>query len=138
MVYIRHNEAGDIGWVIQQLAKIYQNEYGRDKTFESFVAEICTKFIIDYDPQKERCWIAEKDGQRLGCIFCVNDSDGTAKLRMLLVTRETRGLGVGSCLVDECIRFAQQSSYRGMALYTNDILVEVRHIHQKAGFKLTN
>ena len=95
MVYIRHNQAGDMGWVIQQHGLIYHHEYGWDITFEAFVAEICAGFIKNYDPEKERCWIAEKDGQRVGSIFCVNAGEGIAKLRMLIVTRETRGLGFG-------------------------------------------
>jgi DNA-binding MarR family transcriptional regulator/GNAT superfamily N-acetyltransferase len=136
MVYIRHNQAGDMGWVIQQHALVYSREYGWDKTFEAFVAEICAGFIKNFDAQKERCWIAEKDGQRVGSIFCVNVGDGIAKLRMLIVTREARGLGLGSRLVEECIRFAKGAGYHKMVLWTNDILVEARHIYEKYGFKL--
>lgn len=136
MVFIRHNQAGDMGWVIQQHALVYHREYGWDKTFEAFVAEICAGFIKNYDAQKERCWIAEKDGQRVGSIFCVNAGDGVAKLRMLIVTREARGLGLGSRLVEECIRFATQAGYHKLVLWTNDILVEARHIYVKYGFEL--
>lgn len=136
MIYIRQNEVGDMGWVVQQHGLIYHHEYGWDKTFEAYVAEICAEFIKNYDPDLERCWIAEKDGQQVGAVFCVNAGEGIAQLRMLIVTPKARGLGLGSRLVEECIRFTRQADYRKLTLWTNDILVEARHIYQKSGFKL--
>jgi DNA-binding MarR family transcriptional regulator/predicted GNAT family acetyltransferase len=134
--YLRQPEPGDIGWVIHQHGLLYSREYGWDASFETLVAQICLDFMNNFDPQKERCWIAEMQGERVGCIFCVKKSDEVAKLRMLLVTPRARGLGLGSRLVQECIQFARRSGYKKMILWTNDILVEARQIYIKAGFKL--
>ena len=125
-----------MGWVIHQHGLLYNQEYGWDQSFEAFVAQICADFIRNFDPQKERCWIAEMQGERVGSIFCVKASEDVAKLRMLLVVPKARGLGLGSHLVKECIRFAKRSGYKKLTLWTNDILVEARRIYDKNGFKL--
>ncbi len=134
--YLRHHEAGDMGWVIQQHGLLYSQEYGWDESFEALVAQICADFINNFDPQKERCWIAEMQGEQVGSIFCTKASKDVAKLRLLLVDPKARGLGLGTRLVKECIRFARRSGYKKLTLWTNDILVEARHIYEKNGFKL--
>ena len=134
--YLRHHEAGDMGWVIHQHGLLYHQEYGWDESFEALVAQICADFINNYDPQKERCWIAEMEGEQVGSIFCVKAGEDVAKLRLLLVDPKARGLGLGTRLVQECIRFARRSGYKKLTLWTNDILVEARRIYEKNGFKL--
>jgi DNA-binding MarR family transcriptional regulator/predicted GNAT family acetyltransferase len=134
--YLRHHESGDMGWVIGAHGLLYRQKYDWDEQFEALVAEICANFIKTYDPKKERCWIAEMQGERVGCIFCVNESNKVAKLRLLLVDPKARGLGLGTKLVEECIRFAKRAGYKTLTLWTNDILVEARHIYEKKGFKL--
>ncbi len=136
--YLRHHEAGDMGWVIHQHGLLYSQEYRWDESFEALVAQICADFINNYDPQKERCWIAEMQGERVGSIFCVKASEEVAKLRLLLVVPKARGLGLGTRLVKECIRFAKRAGYQKLTLWTNDVLVEARKIYEKHGFKLVD
>lgn len=133
---LRPHQIGDIGWVARRQGMLYAQEYGWDETFEAFVAEIGAGFIKNYDPKWERCWIAEREGKIVGSVFLVRESDDAAKLRMLYVEPEARGLGIGSRLTDECIRFARQKRYKALTLWTNDILVSARRIYQAAGFKL--
>jgi len=102
------------------------------------VAEIVAKFIQQYDPRVEHCWIAERDGEIVGCVFLVRETDGIAKLRLLLVEPEARGLGIGSRLVEECIRFARQAGYRKITLWTNDVLNSAHRIYEGMGFQLVH
>jgi DNA-binding MarR family transcriptional regulator/GNAT superfamily N-acetyltransferase len=135
---LRTHQPGDMGWVVHRHGILYAEEYAWDEQFEALVAEIVTNFIRNYDSKRERCWIAEKDGDNAGSVFLVKQSDSTAKLRLLLVEPNARGLGIGSRLVSECIKFAQQVGYSKITLWTNSILTAARHIYQKAGFQLVN
>jgi DNA-binding MarR family transcriptional regulator/GNAT superfamily N-acetyltransferase len=135
-VYLRHHEPGDMGWVIRQHGLFYHQRYGWDESFEAFVSQICADFINQYDPQKERCWVAEMQDEQIGSIFCVNAGENVAKLRMLLVAPKARGLGLGTKMVKECIRFARRVGYKKITLWTNDILIDARKIYEKQGFKL--
>jgi GNAT superfamily N-acetyltransferase len=133
---LRQHEPGDMGRVIYMHGKLYAEEYGWDESFEALVAEICADFINHFKPERERCWIAEMEGEIVGSVFVVQESEETAKLRLLLVDPRARGIGLGKRLVDECIRFARRKGYKKMVLWTNNILTAARHIYKKAGFQL--
>ena len=134
--YLRPPEPGDLGWIIYRHGYIYARDYGWDSRFEALVAQIMSDYITNFNPVRERCWIAEMDGEIVGSIFLVRIDDSTAKLRLLLVEQKARGLGLGTRLVEECIRFARKVGYQKITLWTNSVLVEARHIYQKTGFQL--
>ena len=136
MVVLRGLRPGDLGWVVQRHGEVYAREYGWTQSFEALVARIVADYLDQHRPGRESAWIAEVDGQRAGCIFCVRKDDETAQLRILLVEAWARGHGLGARLVDECIRFARDSGYRKLVLWTNDILVAARRIYLAAGFEL--
>jgi GNAT superfamily N-acetyltransferase len=131
-------QPGDLGWVVKAHGELYAAEYGWDTTFEALVARIVADWANDHDPEREAAWIAEVDGRRAGCVFCVDArDDDTAVLRILLVHPDARGHGVGGALVDTCVDFARKAGYKRMRLWTNDPLVAARHVYLKRGFRLT-
>lgn len=134
--FLRSHLPGDMGWITHRHGVLYAEEHGWDESFEALVAQIVAEFINNYKPSKERCWIAEMDGEIVGSVLLVRVNDDVAKLRLLLVEPKARGLGLGTRLVEECIRFARQCGYEKIVLWTQSMLLPARHIYDKAGFKL--
>jgi DNA-binding MarR family transcriptional regulator/N-acetylglutamate synthase-like GNAT family acetyltransferase len=132
---LREQGPGDMGWIVQKHGELYAQEYGWNGEFEALVAEICAKFLREVDHASERCWIAERDGVRVGCIMLVRHSRTVAKLRLLLVDPSQRGMGVGNTLVQECLAFARQAGYRKVSLWTQSNLSAARKLYQGHGFR---
>jgi GNAT superfamily N-acetyltransferase len=131
--------AGDLGWVVQAHGEIYAAQFGWNAEFEALVARIVADYAADHDPAREAAWIAELDGRRVGCVFCVRaDDEATAKLRILLVDPSARGQTLGTRLVDTCLEFARDAGYERITLWTNDVLTAARRIYEAAGFTLTD
>jgi DNA-binding MarR family transcriptional regulator/N-acetylglutamate synthase-like GNAT family acetyltransferase len=132
---LRSHRIGDMGWIISRQGAAYAADYGWDISYEALVAEICAQFIRNYDAAREHCWVAEIGGEPVGSVFLVKASDEIAKLRLLQVEKQARGLGVGRALVEQCIQGARERGYKRMTLWTQSILVAARGIYQSAGFK---
>jgi DNA-binding MarR family transcriptional regulator/GNAT superfamily N-acetyltransferase len=137
-VILRQPKPGDFGWIVARHAVLYQQEYGWIEPFEGLCAQIVADFVNKFDARRERCWIAELDGENVGSVFLAKDSDEIARLRLLLVEPSARGHGIGKRLTDECIHFARQCGYRKITLWTHSVLTAARHIYQQAGFRLTS
>ena len=135
---LRPPQPGDLGWVVSRHGAMYAQEYGWDESFEGLVAGIIAEFSKNYDPEMERCWIAEVNGENAGSVFVVNKGEGIAKLRMLIVDPKARGLGIGKRLVQECLDFAREKGYKRITLWTNSCLLAARHIYRQAGFELVD
>lgn len=136
-VTLRGLVPGDMGWVVQQHGEIYAREYGWNREFEGLVAGIAAQMIASFDPEWERGWIAELDGERVGSVFVVRKSKTVAQLRLLILITAARGLGLGARLTDECLAFARARGYRKMVLWTNSNLTAARDIYARRGFVLT-
>jgi DNA-binding MarR family transcriptional regulator/N-acetylglutamate synthase-like GNAT family acetyltransferase len=132
---VRQHRPGDMGWAVQRHGELYWQEYHYDERFEALVAEIVAEFIQSLDPARERCWIAEREGERVGCIFLVKKSASVAKLRLLLVEPSARGLGIGKRLVEECVNFAREAGFKKILLWTQSELAAARGIYKAAGIE---
>ena len=134
---LREPRPGDFGTIVARHAILYAREYGWTENFEGLCAQIVADFVNNFDPKRERCWIAEVDGQHAGSVMLVKDTDeGVARLRLLLVEPSARGLGIGRMLTEECVAFAQSCGYRKITLWTHQVLTAARHIYERCGFKL--
>jgi DNA-binding MarR family transcriptional regulator/GNAT superfamily N-acetyltransferase len=133
---IRSPEPGELGWIVHRHGALYASEFGWNEKFEGLVARVVADYVRDYEPQHDRCWIAESDGEVLGSVFLVHADETTAQLRLLYVEPAARGRGIGSRLVKECIRFAERAGYKHVRLWTNDVLTSARHLYEAAGFRM--
>jgi DNA-binding MarR family transcriptional regulator/N-acetylglutamate synthase-like GNAT family acetyltransferase len=137
-VVLRAPHPGDYGWIVHRHGAQYAEEYDWDESFEALVARIVADYAEHHDPKREAAWIAEVDGEPVGCVLCVRKDDATAQLRLLLVDPRARGRGIGGRLIDECLRFARRAGYEEIVLWTNDVLHDARRLYERAGFELVD
>jgi DNA-binding MarR family transcriptional regulator/GNAT superfamily N-acetyltransferase len=133
---LRSHQPGDMGWVTARHGALYHEEYGLNHKMEAYVAEVVAKFLREFDPAREHCWIAEQDGVPIGSVFLVKESEAIGRLRLLIVEPKARGLRVGRTLVEECIRFARRAGYGEIVLWTHSILTAARRIYAALGFEM--
>jgi DNA-binding MarR family transcriptional regulator/GNAT superfamily N-acetyltransferase len=135
---LRPHRPGDMGWVVHRQAVLYAQEYGWDESYEALISRIVADFIDRFDPKRERCWIAERDGETVGSVFLIRHPErpGIAQLRLLYVEQSARGLGIGGRLVRECTQFARQAGYKMITLWTNSVLTSARKIYEAEGYRL--
>ena len=135
---LRAPRPGELGWVVQRHGALYAEEYGWEETFEGLVTRIIADYAEHRDREREAAWIAELDGEPVGCVLCTKKEETVAQLRLLLVEPRARGRGIGTDLVEECLEFARRAGYRRIMLWTNDVLLDARRIYERAGFQLTD
>jgi DNA-binding MarR family transcriptional regulator/GNAT superfamily N-acetyltransferase len=135
---LRPPRPGDMGWIVGRHGALYREEYGWDERLEALTAEIVAAFVRNHDRKRERCWIAEREGETIGSVLLVQETDEVARLRLLLVEPKARGLGIGARLVEEALRFARKARYRKVKLWTHSVLAAARRIYERAGFELTH
>jgi GNAT superfamily N-acetyltransferase len=133
---LRPARSGDFGWIVYRHGVVYAEEHGWTEAFEALCGRVVVEYLEDHDPEREAVWIAEVDGRRAGCVMCTRKDDKVAQLRLLLVEPEARGMGIGSRLVEECVRFARRAGYERIVLWTNGVLTDARRIYERAGFEL--
>src|SRR6266566_6514542 len=133
---LRPPRPGDIGWIASRHGALYGEEYGWDERLEALTAEIVAAFVRNNDHKRESCWIAEREGENVGSVLLMRETEGVARLRLLLVEPKARGLGIGARLVEETLRFAREARYRKVTLWTQSVLTAARRIYERAGFKL--
>ena len=137
-IRLRPHHIGDVGWAIERQARLYAEEHGWNQEYEALACEIGAAFLRNFVPGKEFCWVAERDGVRVGVVFLVRRSDEEAQLRMLHVERAARGSGVGNMLVEKCVGTARSAGYKRIMLWTNDVLAAARRIYERNGFRLVS
>ena len=137
-VTLRQHQPGDLGWILHRHGVLYAREYGYDQRFEAIVARVAADFLESHDPGRERCWIADRDGEILGAVMLVKATEDVAKLRLLYLEPAARGLGLGRRLVEACVSFARQVGYSRITLWTQSSLSAARHIYESFGFQLVN
>jgi DNA-binding MarR family transcriptional regulator/GNAT superfamily N-acetyltransferase len=135
---LRPHRPGDMGWIVHRQAVLYAQEYGWDERYEALISRIVADFIDRFDSRRERCWIAERNGEIVGSVFLIKHPErtGVAQLRLLYVERAARGLGIGRRLVHECTEFGRQAGYTAIMLWTNSVLTSARKIYEAEGYRL--